>query len=378
MNATIVEQSPTGSNPLYAQPEKSVIPAIPKTHHAWVDRVVTWGENLLFKDYEAQLDFSAKVTGILDWGAFGVIVGVEATSIANKLFSLKLDRVSVLSKTFTLFQILTIPFSIFFVAINALKTFFEFVHLKRGIQLLKKVEREGRAEEKFEWIRSKYFSLSAHENTKITSFIEENLSDLDPTEKRARFEQLKEKALALKLNNLGRRITPALAKEVKTQLDIITRDLKKPSTQAQALQRAEVLMQSISSQAKHKIVVHIIGLAALAMSLVGLIATLSGVGAIPIFVTAIALALLQFAVEKKTVGKAVVRLYDALATYKLPKIKLPEQVAAIVPPSYQGALSQNYNWVRQELDHRYRTATDYLYRQASSLQSSYLTYDRSA
>lgn len=278
------------------------------------NRVINWAKFLLFRDYEKHLAIADKGAWLLDKGVLVVVGSMQAAVIADGLFHINIVKSGTLSFIPHVLKLLLSPAAIFFLVIGIIEAIFELINLKRGVELLHGTEKEG-----LNWVKNRYFTLQKAESDKIVALIEEKLPELDQTAKAEHFDQIAERALAVKFENLKRRITPGLAEAVKVELDSIMKDFQSSdeAVRAAAADRTKLLMESISTQAKNKILIHVLGIIAIFFTILSAIGMLSGVGAIGFFIamaacTAIAVTL-KFIVQKGYYEKEVERFYDKIA-----------------------------------------------------------------
>lgn len=283
------------------------------------DRVVNWAKFLLFRDYEKHLAIADTGAWLLDKGVLVVVGSMQAAVIADGLFHLNIVKGGALSFLPDVLKLLLTPASIFFLIMGIIEAIFELINLKKGVELLQGISKEKTPLDGLNWVKDRYFTLQKKESDKIVALIEEKLPDLDQMGKAERFDQIAERALEVKFENLKRRVTPGLADEIKVQLDRVMKELQSPdeSVRAAASDRAKLLMESISTQAKNKILIHVLGIIAIFFTVLSAIAMISGVGAVGFFVaigacTAIAV-VLKFIVQKGFYEKEVERFYDKVA-----------------------------------------------------------------
>lgn len=307
-----------GASPVVEIAQKNIEIAPHKT--ALVDRVVNWGKAILFRDYEKGLDIVDKGTWVLDKGVVVVVGSMQAAVIADGLFHLNILKNGVLSFIPHALKLLLAPASIFFIVIGVIEAIFEIINLRKGVELLNGGKKDG-----LEFIKNHYFSLQKEESQKIIKLIEEKLPELDQTAKADRFDEIAKRALEIKFENLKRRITPGLAEEVKVQLDTIMKDLQSPDEAIRdaAENRTKLLMESVSSQAKNKIIIHALGIAAIFFTILSAIGMATGIGAIGFFValgacTAIVV-LSKWIIQKGIYEREVANFYDRVAAMRLPK-----------------------------------------------------------
>ncbi|NGX47748.1 MAG: hypothetical protein K1000chlam3_01131 [Chlamydiae bacterium] len=290
---------------------------------AFADRIIDWGKAHFSKDYEKQIGFVGKTANILDWGVCGVVGGMEAVVIVDKMVRpFHMNQFPVLNTFPSLLKIIMIPSAISFLIMAVFQGFVEFLNLRRAGYFLHNIEKRKKDPlDGLQWLKEKYFTLNKSEGQKIHQYIKQKFPGSPCNEKAKAFDQIAEKVLHVKYDSLKRRISPGLAKEVVSQLDIITKDLRSifPWKRTEATQRAEILMQSLTRQAKNKILIHFLGILAITCTLISMPLFLSGVGAGPFFAIlgtiAFALTIISLIIDKGIVAKEVEKFYDSLAIH---------------------------------------------------------------
>ncbi|MDN3506331.1 MAG: hypothetical protein P0S96_03780 [Simkaniaceae bacterium] len=273
---------------------------------AFADRLVEKGGNL-FTNEEKRLEFIGIAAKILDWGVFTIVGGIEGTVLAEKIVRpLHVTHLPIFKTFPVILSLIMIPASVFFLAIATFEAGIEFLHLRRGILLLGSIEkRKGDPVKAMEWLKSRFFSLDEGEAKRIYAFIEKSGPHLSRSEKALRFDGIAEKALEIKYDSLKRRISPGLAEEVKKGLTNISKE------------RAEIFVQSLSRQAKNKVLVHAVAILALSCTIISMSVFLGGIAAGPFFVImgsiAVSLLLISTIISKGVMAKEGERLYDKLA-----------------------------------------------------------------
>ncbi|NGX36978.1 MAG: hypothetical protein K1000chlam2_00124 [Chlamydiae bacterium] len=304
------------------------------------DRVADWGKNALFKDYEQQVDFAGFTAKILDWGMTGTLVALQVTVAVYNFLQLHFLDQTVFSYIPHGLRILGRPISAFLYFLGIIEGVVEFLNLKRTSVFLYRMELKCETPlEKLRWIKNEHFSLNDEEVSKIHRFVENKLPNLNVDQKADRFDQIAKKALQLKYESLKRRITPGLGEEVARELSGIMQGLTSPeaSVRLNAEKRANLLIESVTNQAKNKIFVHILGLVAISFTLISMVGVLGGMTSggffIALGVAALVFGILQFVAKRGTLAKEVGHYYDRLAEFNLSKV-----VSTIELPWTQKAL----------------------------------------
>lgn len=269
------------------------------------DRVVYWAKAILYRDYERHLEIADKGAYLLDKGVTVVIGGLQGATILDSLFHLNIVRNGPLSFVPTALKVVLVPASIALFILGIIEAIFEMLNMLKGVHLLKEISEEQSPMGQLDLLKKRYFSLEIGETDRIKTLIEEKLPHLNRDEKAVRFDQIAQKALHVKFENLKRRVSPGLADEVKNQLNLSIKRMQcgDPTIQAQEAKRVELLMKSVSDQAKTKILIHVLGLIAIICTVISALSMFTGFGMVPLTIalgaiTAIAV-LTKFAVQKK-------------------------------------------------------------------------------
>lgn len=283
---------------------------------SFADKIGDLGRRILFKDYEKQVDFTGKVARILDWSVFLGSITLEGFVIVNNLLHLHLFSKKVLQYIPYIGKLATIPTSSFFFAMGVIEGSVELVNIKRVTRFYKQIElKKDDPQAQLNWIKEKYFTLSPGQVQKIQTFIKVAMPHMSQAQKAKRFTQIAEKVLKNQLQALGRRISSGLANEVHKNLQSILSDLQSwsPHRRAKAQEKARILMESVSEQAKNKILIHVLGLMTIACTIISLIAVFTGVSTTAIFTLlasgAIFLIAAQIFVRKTTVDRELDTFY---------------------------------------------------------------------
>jgi len=284
---------------------------------------------------EKRVDIVGKTAQRLDTKAFAGILVIEGLVLANSYFSLNLERSSTLISLYNVY--LALPFNIIFFALGAIKAAFEIVNLKRIGKLLYRIEkRDESAKDKLDWIRKRYFDLSAKETRQLNHL----LSRTRPELREALREKIKAKILENKFEALQRRVTPGLAKEVKKEINTLIQNISSQDkkTQLAAALRTNFLLESLSRQAKNMLIIHSIGLIAIVLTIASVICAFAGVTSpaffIALFAISVGLMALQYLLKKGTVDLELDKFYDKLNQFSLYK----EAFESAAPSSLEAPL----------------------------------------
>ena len=321
----------------------------------FADRIVNWGISFLFKDAEKAVDFIGFTAAAADSGASTVAATMQGAVYADKIFHFNIpNHASFLNEIPRFLKIILGPTAIVLFVLGIIEAFVEILHLRRMSRFLNHIEiEEQNPLIQLEWIKNRYFSINHKVAKKIQAYVEGKFPTLSNAQKGEHFERIAEKMLQIKFNCLERRLTPALAKEVSTQLNIILQDLKSSDVEVQksATLRAQVLMKSVTAQAKTTIAIHTLCLIAITLTLFSFICVFVGILSsgpilIAIGVFSSCLLFLAFVLRKTSLSKEVGRLYDNLMEVKLPTMALIE--------NFQGKRAvclHFHNELQKEWDH---------------------------
>ncbi|NGX40080.1 MAG: hypothetical protein KR126chlam1_01420 [Chlamydiae bacterium] len=366
-----LQRDEAGNNPLLGRSEGLFSDASgPLTEQA----IAVIAKALPIFDYEKQLDIAGFTANLIDWGAYLPVIALEtiiiADSIARKLAISKSTHSSVPH----LLGLIRLPLCSVSVSMALIEGLVESVNCARTVHFIRKLENaKSTPIQKLEWIKENFFAISSKETRKVCSYIEEKFSNLSEEDndkhyhilegklikmrlaalkktitpelakevkegveailtasksedpeirqkaKAMHYQILEGKLLSMRFSALERRITPALAETVKKELDTILSGSKNenPEIREKAKIRAEVLLNSIDRQAKNKVLVHLLGLAAITFALISGIAFLAGVTAPVIFITLGAISIgficAQYFLKKGTLVKEVEAFYNRVS-----------------------------------------------------------------
>ena len=298
------------------------------TYKNRVHHLVELGQKRLFPNYEKRVAFAGVAAKVLDHSVFGVVGGMDGILMVDRIFHLNCTRP--LFKTLpTILKVTAIPSAIFFFAMGIIEGISELMNLKNSVQFLYQMTKKSSEREHLNWIKSNYFALSECEISKIYDFVEcsqlRALTDSTREEKAWRFDQIREKALTVKFEALSRRITPDLAKR-------LAEALENPSG------IEECIIESLTRQLKVKTLVHALGLAAIALTLICVSSIFLGLSGGVFFTilaaTSIALTTASFLLDKGRVNSEAVRFYDKIRAIRLKEAVLrhrPNLTAALAP-----------------------------------------------
>jgi hypothetical protein len=203
----------------------------------------------------------------------------------------------------------------------------EFLQLRRSASFLASIEKRKEDPIKaMQWVKKKYFTLSADESQKIYKYLEKSAPNLPRRVKAERFDEIAEKALKVKFDTLKRRVSAGVAEEVREQLNVIEQGAKSflPYKRTEAFNRADILVRSLSKQAKNRILIHAIAMMALVCTIVSMSVFLAGVAGGPFFMimgaTAVSLLVLSLLMDKGIFAREGEKVYDKLAQINGPAV----------------------------------------------------------
>lgn len=144
-------------------------------------------------------------------------------------------------------------------------------------------------EEKLKRLQNKYFSLSANETNKITNYAQKKYKNLSYNDLNVKIHEIQAKALFVKKCNLARRVRPWMAAEAHDKIPRLLKGFNStdPTERTQCLTGAKALISEMEIQARKKMLVHIVGLFALAICVIGSIIALVMLPGAPILVTGV-------------------------------------------------------------------------------------------
>lgn len=241
---------------------------------AMADRITEWGKVLLIRNMEKRIEFTEHAAHFLDWSTFAFITSLEVTLVADQFFKFGSYIEWIYHHIPEILHITHTPARILGGALNIVEMGIEFISLRRSQRFhraFKSMENDPNMQIK--WLKETYFTLNEPEGAKIKDYIDQTMPQLTGYEKAERFERIAEKALRVKFDALGRRISKHLSHELIEKIEPISREMNSwwPQTRAKGIEKAQVLMQSIEEHAKWKTVVHALAIVAISISLVGLV-----------------------------------------------------------------------------------------------------------
>jgi hypothetical protein len=292
--------------------------------HKWAEKITNSVLNILFAhDYEKRIDIIGIGAKYSNWGVTATVGFLQASLAACNYFRWHIEHIKFIRHFPWIITIIGIPTSIFFLAVGSVQVLAEAVRLKRVSLMLYQMEKNETPLHKIEWIQKKFFSLSKSESQRIYTYIESFLPHLTKEKKQQRFDKIAVKVLNTRYENLKRRISPTLALSVKDQLSEVLKELNSddPAVRQKGEKRAEILIHSVTKQAKVQIVVHLIGITAIALSMISTACSFAGLfgllGTVSFGLASTGLALLQLSIEKGKIEMAAEKLYEKLIQHEL-------------------------------------------------------------
>ena len=267
------------------------------------DRTHTWIlERFAPKDYEKRINFMGKAATLVNRGSTLAIGSLQA-SITIDTFAKKglifTEHANSVYKT--ALTAIRVPLTGLSLGMSLIQWGVEFLNLMYTSIFLDRLHGEKDPLKQLDLLDKKYFQLTDVQTNKINAYVEGKFPSLNGEEKEARVEQVKEKALGLRFTALKRRVTPALADIVKEVLDNPVEDTLIAEI------RAKTLIESLDRAAHTKILVHILGIAALSLSIISGVVFLGGVTILPFFIAigavSVALSVSQYIVKKRALNK---------------------------------------------------------------------------
>lgn len=122
-------------------------------------------------------------------------------------------------------------------------------------------------------LHENYFQISPKKEKKIRDYVEKQLEGKTSQEKEERIHLITQANLQRYKNNLIRRVHPWLANKIEESVPHIIQNLQSPQAdkKEEAMRKAESIFKDIRIQSQKKLMIHIIGLVALALTIAGLI-----------------------------------------------------------------------------------------------------------
>lgn len=293
-----------------------------KEHDAFLrlaDRIAKEGKKFLFQDLEKQVDFVGKTAKLLDKGIMAVVGSVDGVVLLNQFLHLQLQKYPVVSFFPVLMKLLSFPITSFFIGSAVIQEGAELINLRRVGNFLQSIDSlKERPLAQLNWIRANFFVLHQGEAKKIKNYIDRSMPFSKGHEKEAKFDQIAGKVLQMKYEALKRRVSPGIAKEIVLQFNSISKGLRSfnKKVREKAIQKAHILMNSVTTQAKNKILIHVLGILAISISLLSMILFLVGLSGFSVLiglgVISFSLVIMRFILEKGMLKKEVEKLYDRL------------------------------------------------------------------
>lgn len=249
------------------------------SYRTFSDRAVEMGVHALGLDYERQLEITRVAANAMDQGRTVFSIGMQASLVLTSFLS-NCENPLLL----TILQVVALPFFILFFLFSPIQLMAETIQCSCSADLINAVDpRNGTAEDRLRRLHTQVFSLEHAEVEKIKDYVEKQLEESPVEEKRVCFDQIAQKVLQGKLENLGRMVSPSLAKEVDTHLNEIMQTLASSTDLAAreiAQIKGEVLLQTVSSYARKKLAMQMVAIALIVLSIAFI--SIAFVGALPL------------------------------------------------------------------------------------------------
>lgn len=186
------------------------------------------------------------------------------------------------------YSFLSLPISSLGVALSAIGVIYEGYSLSRSILFIREIrnERWGNASnekekeafliEDLEAIHLNYFNLTEKEKNNIYNIVEKRHPNFSVEEKRMKVEEMQVAFLAVKRNNLGRRVEEWCANELERRIPFLLQLLKsnKAEDRLKGREQAEELLNTTLIQARKNLIITSIGLVSILLSVISFIFTL--------------------------------------------------------------------------------------------------------
>jgi|GEM_PF-2144148 len=238
-----------------------------RSHHNLSDRLVEWGADTLKLDYDQQIEITRVAAIAIERGTFVFHVGIEGSIAASTI----LTHCPSNPVLWTILQIISLPFLIVSFILGPIQIVTESIQCSSGFELLRSIDPEVHPLEiQLKQIKKHYFSLEPKETEKIKTFVEKHLKEAPTVKKRELFDKIATKALKLKGAALGRRVSYGLAKEVALELNGVLKEFSSsdPKVREKAVVKGKVLMESITTQAKRRIALHLLVITTIILPLI--------------------------------------------------------------------------------------------------------------
>jgi hypothetical protein len=285
------------------------------------DRLFMGWACLFHRNIEKQIDLAGVCATVLDWATTSFFIVAKAYIFLDYFIPTGISP----TKMIKFSQLLSLTSGSAFLGFGLIRGFVELANLKRTALLLKNLHKSGKTPfQKLNWIKSHYFNLRQRDIVQIKKYIDKDYANIPLHQKAEKFDAIARLILRNRFHQLESRIMPPLAKKVGIELRNVMEGLKSynPIARYKATIKAENLIESISRQAKNKIVVHAFSLVGIAITIISMSILLSGFVCPPFFITMTCLSilfmLLSILVSKGTLDKEVDMLHKSLKEIKLP------------------------------------------------------------
>lgn len=299
---------PEGNRFAYLPPESPSPITIGLAPFEALGNAVKMGQAYYRGDEETFIDTAGRIAKAVDTALVWVTGIIQASALAGRVIHKALHPLQNFQIFSVVSKILTIPLGIVFAVLSVIEALYEGTNFIRCYSLMSKLTNSDLATEatvvgNIKKLHERFFSISDSKSSKITAYIEKQFHGFSQSEKAEKYDMIAGKLLAVKYADLARRISPSHAEEVTEMLDTVIKGLQSEnqSDRLQALENGRTLLQTISTQCKKKLLVHFVALAAIAISMVTLVALFSGVGSIIFFalltIASILLTITHYALE---------------------------------------------------------------------------------
>ncbi|MBI2743227.1 MAG: hypothetical protein HYX48_04845 [Chlamydiales bacterium] len=238
-----------------------------------ITTILAWTKAKVTGDDEGQFDAQLRMAGM----------PLSLMHAASALFSICVQiglaleiSFAGLMKPFT--DLLTTPTLLFGLGLCLIETGYESVWIKRARKVVNFANREENQQDQqliatLSYFDQKYLALTPAEEGKIRVFVQTNFSKMTEEAQRQKEVEFAANLLGVKRVNLERRVRPWCAEKLSVELEPLIEVLGSKTTsfakRMQARAEAVQLIKMIDMQGKKNMLVHVIGVTALALSGVG-------------------------------------------------------------------------------------------------------------
>ncbi len=260
--------------------DKLPLKDLPQKTYDIIKDATAWATACLHNDVEKKIDLAGRITNYVDSS-----LSLFRTSLnIMTLIAGRFGELFSWGKWALWAKIITLPYGIVYFVLALIEAIYETTNLIRSFKMVLDLHssdwnQDSVLLEDLKNLRSRFFQLSDAERSQLQVFIDRASREGVPDEMlQEKFNEICEKALAIKYAALARRISPWCAHEVSLNLNDLIADLKhhpNPAHQQNARIRAHELLKNVEIQAQKRIIIHILALVALAFFVTSMILILA-------------------------------------------------------------------------------------------------------